>query len=376
MIPLLLSSATALTAAPAQTPAFWVRPGYKVEVVAEGLGNARFVEFDSQGRLYLSRPNSGDILTLVRGRNGRYTQLAAFVEGYRGKGVHGMHFANGWLWFTESGAVHRARDTNGDGKADEVVNVLKDLPRGGHWWRPILVTPNAFYTEVGDSGNITDEVAGDRQKVWRYSLDGKSRALFASGLRNTEKLRFRPGTTEIWGADHGSDNFGSRMGERPRNGTQPITDRYPPCEFNKIVEGGFYGHPFLVGDRVPRPEYQNRPDILELAAKTTPPAWSFGAHWAPNGFAFLTKTALGADYKGDALVAMHGSWNRTDPAGYRVERVLFDEATGMPFGAQMLVGTIVAGKVLARPVDVTEEPDGGVLFTDDSGGKIFRITRK
>src|SRR5690606_31820323 len=148
---------------------------------------------------------------------------------------------------------------------------------------------------------------------------------FCTGLRNTEKLRFRPGTAEIWGCDHGSDWFGRTYGDK--EGNQPITDLNPPEELNHLVEGAFYGHPFLVGNRVPRPEFADREDINALAAKTTPPAWPFGAHWAPNGFTFLENDYF-PQHQGDMFVAFHGSWNSQTRRGYCMERVLFDNATG------------------------------------------------
>jgi len=353
-------------------PAFWVRPGYRVDLVAEGIENPRFMEFDDRGTLYLSRPQKGDILTL-RKRGERYEVVNTFVSGY--PTVHGMHFADGWLWFTQTGAIHRARDRNGDGKADEVVTVIPEgsLPRGGgHWWRPILVTDRYIYTGIGDSGNINDETATERQKIWRFNKDGTGKTLFASGIRNTEKLRLRPGTQEVWGVDHGSDWFGRALGDRA--GFQPVTDFNPPDEMNHYEEGKFYGHPFIAGNRVPRIEYHNRADILELAAKTEPPAWSFGAHWAANSFTFLTKTHF-PGHQGDMFVACHGSWNRSVPDGYRIERVLFDPVTGRPYGSLTIVKTLSPdNRVLARPVDCVEAPDGSVLFTCDTTNRIYRIS--
>ena len=101
------------------------------------------------------------------------------------------------------------------------------------------------------------------------------------------------------------------------------------------LKGGFYGHPFIVGNGLPRLEFKDRPDIIELAAKTILPAWPFGAHWATNGWTFAQTDGLGA--KGDAFVACHGSWNSTQKVGYRIERVLFDSQTGNPMGAQEIV---------------------------------------
>lgn len=353
-------------------PDFWIRPGYRVELVADNLRNARFMEVDNKGNLYLSRPNSGDILTL-RFRNGKYEQVATFVAGY--PTVHGMQFADGWLWFTQTGAIHKAQDTNGDGKADKIETVIPEgeLPKGGgHWWRPVLITQDSIYTSIGDSGNTSDETKTERQKIWRFNKDGSNKRLFAGGIRNTEKLRLRPGTNEVWGVDHGSDWYGARIGDK--QGKQPVTDYNPPDEFNHYVQDGFYGHPFITGFRLPRVEYYNREDIIDLAEKTAVPEWGFGAHWAGNGFTFLTKNYF-PDHTGDAFVAFHGSWNRREPAGYRIERVLFDKVTGKPYGSLMIVSTLVNGRVLARPVDCVELPDGSVLFSCDQTGRIYRITR-
>lgn len=353
-------------------PQFQVRPGYKVTLAAENFGEARFMEFDDKGTLYVSQPGTGTIASL-RLKNGKYEKIADFTTGK--DRVHGLDFKNGWLWFTESGSVWKGRDTNGDGKSDEEVQVVKDLPSGGgHWQRSILVANDGFYTSIGDPQNLSfpEESGPDRQKIWKYSLDGSSRELFAEGLRNTEKLDFRPGTTEIWGADHGSDNYGKSWGENGRK--QPITDRIPPCEFNRYDQGKFYGHPYVIGNGTPRPEYNSRPDILDIVAKTTLPQWQLGAHWAPNGWTFMSTERLGA--KGDAFIANHGSWNSSTRVGYRVERVMIDTVTGDAMGAQLLVSTLGKdNEVLGRPVDCVEAPNGTLLFSDDDKRRIYRVEK-
>lgn len=359
-------------------PAFTVRPGYKVTLAVDTQAEARFIEFDDTGKtLFLAQPKAGTILALTdKDGDGVFETSAKFITGK--PTAHGMYFKDGWLWFTQSQAIFKARDTNADGIADETVTIAENLPgKTGHWWRSIYVTGDAIYTSVGDSGNASDELENsERQKIWKYSLDGKSKTLFSSGVRNTEKLRMRPGTNELWGVDHNSDNFGKDLGEDPKKGIQPVTDAFPPEELNHYVEGGFYGHPFLVGNRVPRLEFQKHPKILELAARTNVPALQLGAHWAGNGWTFLTKDHF-SGHKGDMFVAFHGSWNSTNKVGYRIERVLFDEVTGKPYGAQMIVSTLgTDGKtVLARPVDCAEAPDGSVLFSCDHTKRVYRISK-
>lgn len=354
-------------------PDIWVRPGYKVELVADGLENARFMQFGPDGTLYLARPSNGDILSMRLGKDGKYAKLDTFVDGM--PTVHGMCWHGDWLWFTRSGSIYKAQD-DGNGKAKNLTTVIPEgkLPSGGHWWRSILVTDQFFFTSIGDAGNIEDHTKDDRSKVWRYSLDGKTRHMFSSGIRNTEKLLFRPGTDELWGADQGSDWFGAKYGDK--EGRQPITDQNPCDKFYHYEDGGFYGHPFIVGDRIPRPEYADRPDIIDLAERTIPPTWQFGPRWAADGWIFLTGSkAFPADHEGDAFVGFHGSWNRRQPAGYCVERILFDKVTGLPYGSQTIVRTRgPKGEILGRPVDVTQAPDGSLLFSDDYTNRIYRLS--
>jgi len=358
-------------------PPFWVRPGYKVTMVGEKLGDARFMCFDDKGTLYLSRPKSdqdlSDVVTLEL-KNGKYVIKNTFLNHLAQ--AQGLFFYKGWMYVSLSQGILRAQDTNGDGKADKVETVLENLAGGpGHWWRSLLVTDDGIYTSVGDPSNISDQSESDREKIFRYSLDGKTRVLWSSGLRNTEKLMLRPGTKEVWGGDQGSDWFGKDYGSGEKDGRQPITDFNPPDEFNHYVQGGFYGHPFIVGNRIPRTEFWNRQDIIDLAEKTIPPAWCFGHHWAVDGFTFYTGKQFPDDCVGDAFCGLHGSWNRSVKSGYRIERICFDKVTGVPYGSQLLVGCLTPTKgVLARPVDVVQAPDGSLLFTSDQGSYIFRIS--
>jgi glucose/arabinose dehydrogenase len=349
-----------------------VREGYELTVALKGLKTPRQIQVGADGELYISQPGEGDVKACRdKDGDGYFETTATFVSGHRT--VHGIHYSEGWLWYAETGAVFKARDTNGDGKADEKITVIKDgqIPQGGgHWWRPVLAHKGRLYTSIGDNGNIEDGTATEREKIWTFDPNGGDKKLFVTGIRNTEKLVVRPGTDEVWGMDHGSDMFGRELGES--NGNQPVTDLNPPCEMNHYVEGSFYGHPFITGNRIPRYEYMKRKDIVELAAKTTPPAWCANAHWAPNSMTFYTGDQFPAELKGDAFVMYHGSWNRTAPGGYCVTRVLFDK--GRPYGELKYVNFLAAnGDVLGRPVDAAVAPDGSLLITEDGEDTVYRL---
>lgn len=351
----------------------WVRPGYKLTVAAVLEDKPRFLCFGPDGTLFVSHPGVGSI-SILRGLdgNGFYQQVGDFITDM--DKVQAMQWVDGELWFARSGSIYKTKP-GADGKAADIQTIIPEgqLPKdGGHWWRSLLIYKGRLYTSIGDPENLSDQTATDREKIWTYDLKGGDKKLFISGIRNTEKLVVRPGTDEIWGMDHGSDWFGKPIGDKV--GMQPITDLNPPDEMNHYVEGNFYGHPFIVGNKIPRYEFMNRPDIIELADKTVPPEWCTPAHWAPNAMCFYDAKQFPGMY-GDAFVAFHGSWNRKVKAGYQVARVLFED--GHPYGQLPMVKFLDdKGNVLGRPTDVAVAPDGSLLISDDyrAPGYIYRLT--
>ncbi len=354
-------------------PNIKVRDGYKLSIAVNDITEPRFMEFGPDQTLYVSRMEDGEIMaSRDTDGDGVYETVTTFVTGHQLP--HAMHWHDGWLWFAQPNGIFKARDTNGDGVSDEKIEVIgSDLLSGrrGHNWRSLLIHKGRIYTSIGDPGNVTDQRESKREKVWSYNLQGGDEKLFCGGIRNTEKLVVRPGTDEIWGMDHGSDWFGGRIERRGETQYgQPITDLNPPGEMNRYVEGGFYGHPFLVGNRNPRHEFLDHPELLKLAAETIPPEWTSGAHWAPNAMDFYTGDQFpGA--KGHAFVAYHGSWNSSVPVGYCVTQVLFED--GHPYGERVFVNFVRGNNTYGRPVDVIMEPDGSLLISDDDRNKIYRL---
>ena len=356
-------------------PAFKVRPGYRVTRVVpdKAIKEARFLEFSDDGKtLFVSQRENGAIIALRDpDEKGVYKTITTFVKNRHS--AHGMDWHNGWLYFSQAseGSVSRARDTNGDGVADDIEPVIAAgvLPKGGgHPFIGLLVTDEAIYCTSSDPTNMTPELDSPQKTIYVFDAKGQNKRVFCTGIRNTEKIRHRPGTTEIWGWDHGSDNLGKNYGEKTAK-EQPITDLLPPEELNLYVEGGFYGHPYLSGPRIPRPEFTNRPDFIALAGKTIEPQWLGHAHWAINGFTFTRS--------GDMYYASHGSWNSVNPVGAVVQRVFFDSVTGKPYGHQTIVECKAKDRRWARPVDCVEAPDGSIIFSsDDPTAALYRITVK
>lgn len=357
----------------------WVRDGYELSVAVDGIKTPRFLAFGPGNSLFVSVPKEGKIMTCTDADgDGTYETLTPFIEGQEtGSILQGIQWHDGWLWFAQLNAISKARDTNGDGKADEVVAVLgadqlSTGARGGHMWRALLIHKGRIYTHVGDQTNATDEPveASERKIIWSFALDGSDKKLFASGVRNTEKFAVRPGTDEIWGVDHDIDLFATKL-EAGKNLGQPITDHNPPAELNRYVEGGFYGHPWIVGRNQPNINFLDHPKLIEYASKAVVPEWLMPAHCSANALFFYRGNGIPGAH-GDAFVAQRGGWNATEKVGYRLSRILFED--GRPYGEQKMVSFLKGDEVLGRPADCTQAPDGSILISDDTGHKVYRLT--
>jgi glucose/arabinose dehydrogenase len=369
-------ASSSVTGVPADV---WVRDGYQLSVAVEGIKMPRFLAMGPDNTLFVSVPKEGKIVACRDAEgDGTYETQTLFVSGKEPATIlQGMQWHDGWLWFAQLNSISKARDTNGDGKADEEVQVLgaEQLPtgkRGGHMWRALLIHGGRIYTSVGDQTNATDEPAdaSERRKIWSFALDGSDKKLFASGLRNTEKLAIRPGTDEIWGVDHDIDLMAAKL-EGDKKFGQPITDHNPPAELNHYVEGAFYGHPWLVGKNQPNLNFLSEPKLVEYARMATVPEWLMPAHCSANSLTFYSGDKFPQAH-GDIFVAQKGGWNATTKVGYCLSRILFEN--GHPYGELKMVNFLKNGtEILGRPTDCTQAPDGSIIFSDDFGNKVYRL---
>jgi glucose/arabinose dehydrogenase len=185
--------------------------------------------------------------------------------------------------------------------------------------------------------------------------------VYSRGLRNAVGLAIEPTTHAIWVTQNERDNL------------PPNHQDLPPEEINILQDGGDYGWPYCYGDRIPNPEYHD----AARCAKTIPPALEMQAHSAPLGITFLTNaTQLPADMRGDALVAFHGSWNRTTPTGAKVVRIHVRNGKPVSYDDFITGWQRPDGSRWGRPVDLLVLRDGSVLISDDASGEIVRIARR
>ncbi len=332
--------------------------GFAIDYYVRDLPRARALRFTPAGDLLVST-DRGEVKLVERDRDadGHADAVRVLFEGLRRP--YGLDLWEGWLYVGETHRVSRVRFDVESGKVSGTLEVVvPDLPTGGgHSTRTLRFGPDgAMYVTVGSSCNVCEEKDARRAAMLRFQPDGSGYELFASGLRNTVGFDFQPGTGEIYATDNGRDLLG---------------DDLPPCELNKIVRGGFYGWPLAYGDRVPDPEYGIGKDG-EVAA-SIPPVVPFGAHVAPLGITFYRGSAFPESYRTRAFVALHGSWNRTRKAGYRVVSIEIDPRTAKGKETDFATGFEVEEDVIGRPVDVTEGPDGALYISDDYAGAIYRV---
>ncbi|MGH7789342.1 MAG: PQQ-dependent sugar dehydrogenase [Candidatus Binatia bacterium] len=338
--------------------------GFQINTYAGGIDNARMLRFTAAGDLLVSSPRTGTVVLLERDRDGD-----GYADGQRVllPGLyqpHGLDVHDGWLYVAEGDAVLRVRFDAATGAVSGAPErIIKGIPAGGnHWTRTVRVGPDQhLYVSIGSTCNACIEKNPQRATIMRYGLDGSGGAIYASGLRNSVGFDWQPGSGDLYATDNGTDLLG---------------DDFPPCELNRIVEGGFYGWPFANGDRVP---YASLADghAAEIAASIAP-AHGFGAHTAPLGMTFYRPPAAGAAatfpaaYHGAAFVAQHGSWNRSQKSGYQVV-ALSVRPDGTISEAPFLTGFVVDDQAAGRPVDAAVGPDGALYVSDDYTGAVYRI---
>jgi glucose/arabinose dehydrogenase len=337
-----------------------VPAGFAVDLWATGLSNARFLRFTPTGDLLVSTPRSGRIVLLERdadgdGRSdGRHTLIDGLDR------PHGIDLHDGWLYVGETGAIARVRfDPLARRTEGALERVVSDLPAGGnHWTRTVRFGPDGWmYVSIGSSCNACVEEDPRRAALLRFRPDGSDEEIVATGLRNSVGFDWQPGSGDLYATDNGRDLLG---------------DDLPPCELNRIEPRGFYGWPFASGDRVADPDLG--PGHESEISTSIPPAHGFRAHNAPLGIAFLRGEAWPEPYRHAAVVALHGSWNRTRKDGYRVVSLHWS-ADGRIEERPFLTGFLRREEVIGRPVDVAEGPDGAVYVSDDYAGAIYRVGR-
>jgi glucose/arabinose dehydrogenase len=365
-----------------------VLPGFTAELIASGIANPRVVRVAPNGDLFVANSNDDEIRVYRLGKgSAKPVQKAIFASNL--SRPYGIAFyppgdKPQWVYVANTDSVVRFAYRDGDLKASgEPETIVSGIPSGGHWTRDIAFSPDGktLYVSVGSESNIAEGMGKEprggldawiksmpsgaawgeedgRADVLAFDPDGKNGRIVATGLRNCSGLTVQPATGALWCVVNERDSLGDNI----------------PFEFATTVkDGAFYGWPwYYIGNNEDPRRKGERPD---LAGKATIPDVLMQAHSAPLNIVFYEGSNFPAEYRGDAFVALHGSWNRGVRTGYKVVRLKFKD--GKPTGEyeDFITGFVISNdSVWGRPVGVAVAKDGALILTEDANGTIWRIT--
>ena len=234
----------------------------------------------------------------------------------------------------------------------------------GHQNRHLTIDPKsgALFVGVGSSGNLGVEPE-PKATIQRFDADGSNQMTYASGTRNPTALAFHPQTGELWAVVQERDGLG---------------DNLPSDYLIRVQQGGFYGWPYAYIGKHPQPGFaQLAPDKVDA---TITPDLLFQAHSSLLDLVFYEADQFPPEYKGSLFVALKGSWNRSEPTGYKIARVPFKDGRPEGYYENFATGFWASGEqraeVWGRPAALAVTKDGSLLVADDTGGTIWRISYK
>jgi glucose/arabinose dehydrogenase len=367
-----------------------VPPGFTVARFAEGLVEPRIITVAPNGDIFVAE-SGADRVRVFRAADGaaQPQRSEIFAQGF-GRPFGIAFYPNGpdpqYVYIAGNNAVQRIAYRNGDmvarSKPQTVVSRIS-ATSFYHWTRDVAFSLDSktMFISVGSGSNDAEELGpspptsaaavgapwgalwgdeADRADVLAFDPTGRNRQFFATGLRNCSGLAVQPQTGDLWCATNERDGLGNNL---------------PPDYVTRVRQGGFYGWPWFYIGAHQDPRHPNeRPD---LASRVSLPDVLIQPHSAPLGMTFYTGRGVASfplDYRGDAFVALHGSWNRAARTGYKVIRIHLHD--GVPDGTyqDFMTGFVLSDTaVWGRPVGVGVAHDGALLVSDDAGGTLWRI---
>ena len=345
-------------ASPAGVSHLKVPPGFVANVFASGLKEPRFIRFGPDGALYVAERGAGRIVTLSD-RNGDGSAEVSQVFADRLDNPHSVVFHKGAWYVGVPQGVVRLADRDGDGRAELRKELIGNYPTGGHNTRTIeFLADGRMVVSIGSSCNACIEDDPRRAAVLIYNgPDALGERVFAKGLRNAVGLAVHPSSGELWATNNGRDWLG---------------DDLPPDALYIVGDGQDFGWPRCHNGTIADPDYGGKDACTGVAA----PVINLQAHSAPLGLTFYSGTSFPAEYRGDLFIALHGSWNRSTPTGYKIVRLPLDGSRPRAPLEDFASGWLddKSRSATGRPVGLAVGPDGSLYVSDDKAGLVYRIS--
>lgn len=362
-------------------------PGFSAQMIASGIRNPRVVRVAPNGDLFVADSRANRVLVYPLAEESEQpARKAVFASGLHQPYGIAFYPANDpqWVYVANSNSVVRFAYKAGDLEASGgPETIIADIPSSHHWTRDIAFSLDGttLYLSVGSGSNVAEGIGAEpeggveawarsealgaawgaeagRAQVRAFDPDGKNERVVATGLRNCSGMTVQPASGDLWCVVNERDGLGDNV----------------PFEFATTVrQGAFYGWPWAyIGDNEDPRHAGERPD---LKGKVTVPDVLIQAHSAPLNIAFYDGANFPSEFRGDAFVTLHGSWNRGVRTGYKVVRLRFRD--GKPTGEyeDFMTGFVVSNaQVWGRPVGVAVAKDGSLIISEDGSGTIWRVT--
>jgi glucose/arabinose dehydrogenase len=330
-----------------------VPPGFKVELWAHGINNARAMTWGDKGTLFVSSRVAGQVYAVVDKGSSREVKVIA-------KGLqlpNGVAFKDGALYVAEISKISKYPNIEANLDSPPTPTLVYDtLPKDQpHGWKYLAFGPDGkLYFNIGAPCNIC--IPPDTHaNISRINPDGSGFEYWAHGVRNSVGFDWHPVTKELYFATHGRDWLGEDV---------------PSDRFDVAAKKGLhFGFPYCHQGDIPDPQFHSGRSCAEFAS----PLIKTGPHVAGNGVMFYTGAMFPPEYKNRIFLAQRGSWNRTQKIGFRVMMVTL-QTGNVPKYEPFAEGWLDGGQVWGRPVYTAQMKDGSLLISDDYAGAIYRVT--
>ena len=334
--------------------------GYQIEVYAE-VPNARQMALGADGIVYVGSRRLGKVHAVVDRNNDFKVDEVIEIDSDLNLPT-GVAYKNGNLYVGAVNEIleYKNIDTNLQ-SPPAPRSIYSDLPKDRHHgWKFIDFGPDGdLYVPIGAPCNICLSEDPRYTSILRLDVNNPEPEIYVTGVRNTVGFDWHPVTGNLWFSDNGRDMLG---------------DEFPPCELNEVTAAGqHFGYPFYHADGKPDPEFGDQGKAPDHYRE---PALLLGPHVAPLGVLFYTGNMLPAAMKNQALIAEHGSWNRSPEAGHTGYRITLARTIDGTLSYEVFVeGWLDSNnEAWGRPVDLLQLGDGSLLVSDDRAGVLYRIT--